>query len=626
MEQFAGWLLAFVVTVIIVASWCRSRGLPAPLVLTALGLVGSFVPFIPHPQLSPDLILTGLLPPLLYAAAIQVSLIDFAKEWRAVLVLSVGLVIVTTLAVGAVGVWLLPVPLAVTLAMGAVVGPPDAVAATAVGRRVGLPRRLVTVLETESLVNDATAIVLLHTTTAAIVGSVTAAQLGFAFVLSVAGGLVVGFLVSRLVGWLHTQTDDQLTSTAISLVTPWVAFLPAEAIQGSGVLAVVVAGLLIAHRAPEQMSATARHATRLNWSTVQFFLENSVFLLSGLQLAVIVASVRESHLGAGPIAALCVAVFLTVVLVRPLWIFAMAWLLNSPDRTGATMTNGELGVLSFAGMRGVVTLAAVFMLPPSTPHREVVELVAMVVVAGTLLLQGLTLPLVARRLGAKGPDPRADALHGSALLRRSVDAGLAELEELQADPTTAVSDQVRQDLVGRSTRTVNAAWEQLRGGAGEKEAPGEAYRRARLAMMTAERREILRARDAGEVDNEIIVRLLATLELEETMLLRLTERAERWSAAADLVAPEGSGDGCEHLRRTRHRHPRPKSTTCLACQANGDDPVHLRLCLTCGHVGCCDSSVGRHATRHFEETGHPVMRSFEEGEAWRWCFVDTILG
>ncbi|WP_040634911.1 Na+/H+ antiporter [Mobilicoccus pelagius] len=626
MEESAGWLLIFVITVIVVASWCRSRGLPAPLVLTALGLVASFLPFLPHPPLSPDLILTGLLPPLLYAAAIQVSLPDFKHEWRAVLVLSVGLVIVTTLAVGAVGLWLLPVPAAVALAMGAVVGPPDAVAATAVGRRVGLPRRLVTVLESESLVNDATAIVLLHTTTAAIVGRVTARDLGLAFVLSIVGGLVVGVVVARLVGWMHAHTDEQVTSTAISLITPWIAFLPAEAVHGSGVLAVVVAGLLIAHESPVQQSATARLATRLNWSTVQFFLENSVFLLSGLQLAVVLGSLRASHLGRGTITALCVAVLLTVVLVRPVWIFAMAWLLNVPDRRGERMTKGELGVVSFAGMRGVVTLAAVFTLPPETPHREVVELVAMVVVAGTLLIQGPTLPIVARRLGAQGPDPRADALQGSAVLRRAVDAGLVELDRIQSDPDTAISEQALEDLRGRATRSVNSAWEQLRGGLDEKEMPGEAYRRTRLAIIDVERKEILRARDAGEADNEVLVRILSTLDLEESMLLRLEERMERWSAAADLVAPEGSGGGCEHLRRAKRRHPRPLSETCLECEESGDDPVHLRLCLSCGYVGCCDSSVGRHATRHFEETGHPVIRSFEDGEAWRWCYVDTCLG
>jgi len=626
MEEFAGWLLIFVITVIVVASWCRSRGFPAPLVLTALGLVASFLPFLPHPQLSPDLILTGLLPPLLYAAAIQVSLPDFKHEWRAVLVLSVGLVIVTTLAVGAVGLWLLPVPAAVALAMGAVVGPPDAVAATAVGRRVGLPRRLVTVLESESLVNDATAIVLLHTTAAAIVGRITVRDLGLAFVLSIIGGLVVGVVVARLVGWMHSHTDEQVTSTAISLITPWIAFLPAEAVHGSGVLAVVVAGLLIAHESPVQQSATARLATRLNWSTVQFFLENSVFLLSGLQLAVILGSLRDSHLGPGTITALCVAVLLTVVLVRPVWIFAMAWLLNVPDRRGEKMTTGELGVISFAGMRGVVTLAAVFTLPPETPHREVVEFVAMVVVAGTLLLQGPTLPIVARRLGAQGPDPRADALQGSAVLRRAVDASLGELDRIQSDPDTAVSEQTLDDLRGRAARTVNSAWEQLRGGLDEKEMPGEAYRRTRLAMIGVERKEILRARDAGEADNEVLVRILSTLDLEESMLLRLEERMERWSAAADLVAPEGSGEACEHLRRAKRRHPHPLSETCLECEESGDDPVHLRLCLSCGYVGCCDSSVGRHATRHHEETGHPVVRSFEDGEAWRWCYVDACLG
>lgn len=469
MHDTALWLLTFAIIVIGVAAGCRRLGVSAPLMLTVVGIALSFVPGVPEGTLDPDLILVGVLPPLLYAAAVQVSIIDFTHELRAILVLSVGLVVVTTLAIGAVGVWLLPIPLAAALALGAVVAPPDAVAATAVARRIGLPRRVVTVLEGESLVNDATAIVLLHTTAAAIVGSVSAARIGLDFALSVVGGLSAGWLVATALRPVRRLIDDTILSTMITLVVPWISYLLAESVHGSGVLAVVVTGLILAHHAPTDVNASTRIASRTNWATIQFALENSVFLLAGLQLAGIIEAVRSSRLGWSTILLAAGAIILTAVLARPLWIAATAWWLNVPDATGARMTAGELGVASWAGMRGVVTLAAVLTLPVVTPERDVIVLIAMLAVAVTLLVQGLTLPWLARRLQVRGPDPRADALQAATLLRQAGEAGLRELDRLTVDPEVCTNPDTVEELRSRTIRRSNSAW----GGAGQPQRRGD---------------------------------------------------------------------------------------------------------------------------------------------------------
>lgn len=631
MQEQALWLVLFAMVVIGVASACRRFGLPSPLVLTVVGIIGSYLPFIPHDPLEPDVILVGLLPPLLYAAAIQVSLVDIRRDTRAIVLLAVGLVIATALAVGLVGWLVAPIPLAAALALGAVVGPPDAVAATAIGRRIGLPRRVVTLLEGESLLNDATAIVLLHTTIAAIVGTVTAADLAGGFAMSVIGGGAVGLLVAFVVGKIHARLEDAVTATALSLVTPWIAYLPAEEIHGSGVLAVVVAGLILAYKSPVQQSAMTRLSQRINWATIQFFLENAVFLMVGLQLAGIVRGVAGSDLGLGRIVLFCVAVFATTVLVRPLWMWVSLMLRR---RAVDRLSGRELGVVSWAGMRGVVTLAAVLTLPESTPHRELLVLAAMVVVAGTLLLQGATLPWAARRLGVEGPDPRADVLAAAQVMRSATNAGLATLDRVENNPEYRVPVEAIEDLRQRTRRRADAMWEELRGRSGTGGiTPGQTFRKLRLKTLAAERDEVLRIRNEGNVDHEVLSAVMNALDIEEAMLHTMSEQYERTSSAAavarggPVAAPVAVTGACEHLAEAEcHPDPEPLSSTCLECLRDGANPVHLRICLTCGYVGCCDSSVGMHSTAHFEQSGHPVMRSFEAHEVWRWCYVDELLG
>lgn len=617
-------LLAIVGTVTVVSALARRAGVSSPLALIVVGVVVSYIPFIPEPALSSEVVLVGLLPPLLYAAAIRTSLVDFKDNKTAIATLSVGLVIFTALGVGLVAWWLLPIPFAVAFALGAVVGPPDAVAATAVARRIGLPRRVVTILEGESLVNDATALVSLRTAIAAFTtaGAVTFGTVAWDFGRAVVGGVAIGIAVYLVVGAVRKHVRDPVLDTSLSFMTPYLAYLPAEQIHSSGVLAVVVAGLLLGHRSPVLQTASSRIGERINWSTVQFLLENAVFLLIGLQMRRIVEDVAASELGLGRILGACAVVFVTVVVLRPIWVFPLRWLSVHFQHPHSDTPWSHNAVLSWAGMRGVVTLAAAFVLPPETPHRNVLVLIAMVVTVGTLLVQGTTLPWLARTLGVRGPDPREDALQEATILQTAVRAGIKAIED---HPEI---DQDTLDLLReRGKNRTNIVWERLgRGRGDDHETPSEAYRRMRLVMLAAEREELLRVRDAGLADHEVLGHVLSQLDLEESMLDRLEARTSALRNEPRLPR-ERAADECEHLAAHHDRFVAPNTPEgCADCLRDGTKWVHLRLCLTCGNVGCCDSSPGRHAEEHYAHSGHEVMRSFEPGESWRWCFKDQLLG
>jgi CPA1 family monovalent cation:H+ antiporter len=617
-------LLALVVTTAAVAGVCRRFGRSPPLVLVVVGLAASFAPGVPDFELDPDIVLFGLLPPLLYAAAIRTSLIDFRANAQAIVILSVGLVVFTTFTVGLVAWWVVPaIPLAAALALGAVVAPPDAVAATAVARRVGMPRRIVSLLESESLVNDATALVAVTAATAAITETVTVAEVGWDFIVAVGGGLLVGVAVAALLAPIRKQITDPVLDTTLSFVAPFAAFLPAEAIHASGVLAVVVTGLLLGHKAPILQSASSRLAENTNWATVQFLLENVVFLLIGLQLRGLLDDLGESDLGLGRITAICLIVLVATIVARIVYVMgAVAAYRHGPAPMRRRAWSWATGAaVSWAGMRGVVTLAAAFLLPLETPERAVLVLAAFIVVAGTLLIQGTTLPWLVRRLGLPAPDPAEDALQAAALVTKAARAGLERLDEVRSpdDP-----EEVIEELRRRAERRPNAVWERLGPSHQDVEPPSAAYRRLRLEMLDAERGVIIKARDAGALDDEVLRGAMAAVDLEESLLDRVEDAQPR--VEGELRTPVRLARECEHLQAAPSLVEPRTPGACEECLRDGTRWVHLRLCLECGHVGCCDSSVGRHATRHFHETDHPVMRSIEPGEAWRWCFVDRFLG
>ncbi|MFG1623557.1 Na+/H+ antiporter [Kribbella sp. NPDC049227] len=629
-------VVALVAVVAAGAALARRLGISAPLLLVVIGIAASYLPFVPRVELAPEVVLVGFLPPLLYSAAIKTSLVDFSQHRRSIGLLSVALVVFTALGVGLVAYWLLgvvaesqgqePLPFWAAFAIGAVVAPPDAVAATAIAKRVGLPRRVVTILEGESLLNDATALVCLRTAIAAAVVAPTVLHVSLDFLRAAGGGVAIGLLVAFVLAKVRRRFTDPVLDTTLSLTAPFIAYIAAENhyVHASGVLAVVVTGLLLGHKAPIIQSAKSRMSERTNWRTFQFLLENTVFLLIGLQTRWILEDLSESPLPGWLIATTTIAVYLAVVLLRPIWIIPITLLsrrILGPSRPGPVSWQ-SLIVVSWAGMRGVVTLAAVFTLPENTPDREVLVFIALAVTAGTLLVQGSTLPWVVMRVRLPGPDPAEDALQEAAVLQGAHRAAIEKLDEIAGpeDPPE-VLDILRQ----RGEARAQAAWERLGRPETEYETPSEAYRRLRIAMLGAEREYILKVRDAGLVADEVLQRAQIALDIEESVLDR-DEDDDVGGQSEDLRIKMPPGGACTHLEQAPLVLTPNTPDGCEECLAEGITWVHLRLCLGCGHVGCCDSSVMKHASKHYEETKHPVMRSFEPGENWRWCFVDEKLG
>lgn len=614
------------VTVLVVTAAARRFDWPAPLCLIAVGVGASYVPGVPEYGLSPEVVLVGLLPPLLYSAAIQTSLLDYRKLRGPIALLSVGLVVFTTFGVGLVAWAVVPgLPLAAGIALGAVVAPPDAVAASAVARRVGMPRKLVRLLEGESLFNDAAALVALRTAIAAIAGSITLWQVSLDFLLAAVGGAAVGAVVGIVTAHLRARLTDLVTDTALSFAVPFVAYLLAETIHGSGVLAVVVAGILLGHKSPMILSGSTRLASRHNWQTIQFLLENLVFLLIGLQVRQILEEVADSDLSPSLVTGICAAVLGATILTRVLWLVGIGLTKRLTARLGTGRTHvwpwRYSAVIAWAGMRGVVTLAAAFILPADTPQRAVLVLAAFVVVAGTLVIQGMTLPGLVRRLRLPPPDPAEDALQEAAVLNDMANVALARLDEIRRpeDPPEVI-ERLRARLRDRT----DSAWEQLGRQSTLVETPSDSYRRLRMALLEAEREQALKARDSGTADDVVLRRVLERLDIEESMLDR--DEDEPPQLDRELRTPAPTAGSCKHLTHDWRDVEPSTSDSCEDCVAEGTTWVHLRLCLKCGKVACCDSSPARHAARHFHDSRHPVMRSFEPGETWRWCYVDQQLG
>lgn len=615
-------LVALVATVLATTAVCGRLDLSAPLTLIVVGIAGSYLPFVPDVELHPEVVLLGLLPPLLYAASLQTSLIDFNANRRPILLLSVGLVAFTAAGVAVLVHALLPdIGWAGAFAIGAVVAPPDAIAATAIGRRIGLPRRIVTILEGESLLNDATALVALRTALAAAVGVVTWQEIAGDFGRAAGGGLAVGLAFFVVIAYIRKHVVDPVFDSGLSFVTPFAAYVAAEEIHASGVISVVVCGLLLGHKAPIIQTAQSRIAERMNWRSIAFLLEGSVFLLIGLQARTIIADAGHDELGGGKIALICALTLVAVMVLRIVWVFAARYLIIRPGPDGQTGQKPPWTytfLLGWAGMRGVVTLAAAFVIPDTIEHREVLLLIAFTVTAGTLFIQGMSLPWFARKLRVPSPDPTADALVRANLLHQASQAGLAKLDSMLGDDDP---HEVAETLRDRVRRRDFAAWERV--GSSAEITPSELYSKKRRKMIEAERARVLEIRSTGTVAHEIVEEVLALLDVEESMLESSEQERERVKATGSPMIFEGD---CDDLRTVRPPVEPDTPGECGDCVREGSAWVHLRMCLDCGHIGCCDSSPRKHATAHFHAEKHPVMMSAEPGETWRWCFIHELTG
>ncbi len=519
--------LALIFGAIAVAGAAKRIRFPAPILLAVVGVAVSFLPGVPEYTLNPDIILFFILPPLLYSAAWTSSFHGFRENLRPIGLLSVGLVLFSTVVIGLAAWWLVPgLPLAAAFALGAIVAPPDAVAATAVGRELGMPRRMVTILQGESLVNDATALTLLRVAVAAVGGGVTLWQAGGMFLLAAVGGVAIGAVLGVAIHWLRRRLTEVVLENAITLFTPFVVYLVAESLHTSGVLAVVVTGLYLGHT----FSATSPE-TRLQgnaiWELIDFVLESIVFALIGLQLRTVI----EGLAGLDPVQVFWwPAVLLAVtILARFVWVFPATYL---PRRLLRRVREREPDpswripvVVSWAGMRGVVSLAAAFALAADFPHRNLIVFLTFTVVFGTLVIQGLTLPVLIRRVGLTGDDGYKDKLAEANAQHRAARAALERLDEIvvAADPPPPedIVEKLRDYAENRSL----GAWERLGGQAqGGADPPSAVFRHLRQEMLRAERDVFVRMRDAKELDDEVLRRVLHELDLEETMLSRRSER------------------------------------------------------------------------------------------------------
>ena len=523
-------VLVLVAVAAALAGLARRLNLSAPLLLVVAGIAASFVPGVGEFELEPDVILFFVLPPLLFGAAWQSSVINFRQNIRPIGLLSVGLVLFTTLTVGfAVHAVLPDLPLAAAFTLGAIVSPPDAVAATAVGRSVGMPRRLITILAGESLVNDATALTAYRVTVGAAMAGTFSIWTGIGeFLVAAVGGVAVGLVIAVLTETVLQHLHDPVLENSLVLLLPFVTYAVAEelgqdAYHGSGVLAVVAAGLYLGHRSPRRLSAATRLQGVEVWRVIEFLLESVVFALIGLQLPTVLDQLPKGSASA-VLTASAVALVVTI-LSRFVWMYPATYLrpLQRKEAKGPPMPWTYPTVLAWAGMRGVVSLAAAFALPAGFPERSLILFLTFVVVVGTLLIQGLTLPALIRWLGVTGTEEQQDLIREAGAQHAAANAALARL-----DQELAGSSFVPEDVVSRLREKAEirqlGAWERL-GGRGSPdgvaiEPPSVSFRRLRRSMIDAERDVFIDLRDRGQIDDQVLARVQRELDLEESILMR----------------------------------------------------------------------------------------------------------
>jgi Na+/H+ antiporter len=527
MLELLGLGLAAVAVICVLQLLANRTRLPAAALLTAAGLVYALLPG-PNLTLDPHVILTLVIPPLIYSAALNASLLGIRKNLRVVISLSIGLVLASSLLVG-VGLDLV-VPgagLAAGIALGAAVSPTDPVAALAVGGRVGLPGRLITIIQGEGLLNDATALTTLTVAvTAATSGGFSLGDAVLRFLLAAAGGLVAGVIVAVAVRLVRSLLNDPVLVNCVSLVTPFAAYLVGEEAHVSGVLAVAVAGLMVGHDTPRYTSGASRLQVSAVWRLADFLLEGFVFLLIGQQIGPVVRGLR-----AYPASTVAIAVTVTVgvvLLLRPLWLVttqhlpgALRTRLGSGRaRSERALSAREITVLSWAGTRGVISLAAIFTLPLTVdggkpfPARDLLLFCTFVVVVVTLVGQGVTFGPIARALGVHADPADASALRNEARAA-AARAGLDRLDQLAEDPELPAHelDGLRATLETRERRYQQD----------EEDPPVSpvgsvgytAVLDARRAVIDAQREELLRWRDAGRLPDTSLRVLERELDHEE---------------------------------------------------------------------------------------------------------------
>lgn len=516
-------LVSLLVAVAVLAAAARAADVPYPIVLVVGGLVLGFVPGMPDVELAPDLVLVLFLPPLLYSAAFFANLHELRRNMRPISLLAIGLVLATMCAVAVVAHELIGgLSWAAAFTLGAIVAPTDPIAATAIARRQNAPRRIVSVLEGESLINDGTGLVAYKIAAAAALGGgFSIVDAGSEFVLGAVGGILIGLAAGFVISEIRRRLDDVPVEITISLLSGYAAYLPAEALHTSGVLAAVTTGIVVGWNAPRISSASMRLQGTAVWQTLVFLLNALLFVLIGLQLPLILDGLAGQP--AMTLIGQALAISVTVTLTRIAWINSVVFVVRALDRRPQQRerrTDWRLRLISgWSGMRGSVSLAAALALAPEFPQRDVVLLMTFAVIFTTLVVQGLTLPMLIRRLGVY--DDGAEE-HEELLGRRAaVDAALARIAELGGEEWTRADtlERMRMAYEYRHRRLASRASGGDGGSDGQDyEHRSRTYQQMVHAVLDAQRDELVRLRDRGTISNEVMHRLERELDLEDERL------------------------------------------------------------------------------------------------------------
>jgi Na+/H+ antiporter len=508
-------LLSLLIVVAVLVTLSRRIHVPYPVLLLLGGLVVGLVPGIPRLELDPEIVFLVVLPPLLYVSAFLTPIRDFRANLKNISSLAIGLVAISAAVVAFIAMALVPGmtwPLAA--ALGAIVSPPDAVAATAIAQRLAVPRRIVSILEGESLLNDATALTIYRAAIGAAAAAVAVSVIGSlaSFLFVAVGGILIGLLVGWVISWVRIHLTDTPVEITVSLITPYAAYLPAELLGVSGVLAAVTAGLYLGRRSSRIMGSEARLAGRAVWESLVFLLTGVVFLAIGFQISSISRQMDRTTLL--QLAVVGVVVSLALIVVRAVWVFG----LNLRDLLAKDARRARVResiVLSWAGMRGVVSLAAALALPiaasPNNALRDAIIIITFTVILVTLVGQGLTLPLVIKavRLGGDTDDGHEESHARQELIEEAL-RRIDDLEKKWPDHKPLI-DQLRTSYKHRAEHE-----EQLHEAPGnEAEQELVEHRQIRSDVIDAQRDALAAMRDRGAIDDDVLRGIERELDLEE---------------------------------------------------------------------------------------------------------------
>jgi Na+/H+ antiporter len=517
-------IVGLLVGVAALSALAHRIGVPYPIVLVVGGALFGFVPGVPEVHLDPDVVLLVFLPPLLYGAAFFTDLRDIRTSLRVVTLNSVGLVLLTMAAVAVVAHELIDgLPWGAAFALGAIVSPTDPLAGGLIMRRLGVPRRLVNTIEGEGLFNDATALVAFRVAVTAVVsGTFSFGHATVQFLAGAAGGIAIGLAVGWLIAEVRKRTVDPQISITISLLTGYAAFVPASAVGASGVLAVVTAGIYMGLQAPRILTPRTRLQSGQLWELLGFLVNAALFVLVGLQLRIVVEGLDQS---AWTLAGYALAVSAVVIASRFVWINLMTVVLRTLDRREAQRARRVSWRLRFisawSGMRGAVSLAAALALPFATdadvpfPARDLIIFLTFAVILVTLVLQGLTLPMLIRRLGVV-----ADDSEHNEELRARLTAAKAAIDQIDA---LRDEEWTRDETLERMRALYDYRKRRFAAQAGKIEDDGYedrslTYQQTVQVVLAAQRDALVRLRDEGTISNDVMNRVIRELDLEESRL------------------------------------------------------------------------------------------------------------